>query len=195
MATRPGPAADLRLARLRAEHERQKRLAVLHVLEILDTVRGRFVAERRCPGRRRLVGPRPGWGGIGGVREAHAAAFGPAAAPPPGAPDALAPTDADDPADRTACCRRDSAPRPLVARAWCAARSPASISPTSCRARSAMRRPRARRFAVPDPPPRLRHARLELLPHLEPRWRAEIAHAVQHLGLIGALSQLAPERH
>jgi hypothetical protein len=35
---------------------------------------------------------------------------------------------------------------------------------------------------------------LELLPHLEPKWRAEIAHAVLHLGLIGALRRLAPER-
>jgi hypothetical protein len=34
--------------------------------------------------------------------------------------------------------------------------------------------------------------RLELLPHLEPRWRAEIAHAVAHLGLIGAMQRLAP---
>ena len=32
--------------------------------------------------------------------------------------------------------------------------------------------------------------RLELLPHLEPRWRAEIAHAVLHLGLIGAMRRL-----
>jgi hypothetical protein len=36
--------------------------------------------------------------------------------------------------------------------------------------------------------------RLELLPHLEPRWRAEVAHAVSHLGLIGAVRRLAPER-
>ena len=28
--------------------------------------------------------------------------------------------------------------------------------------------------------------RLDLLPYLEPRWRAEIAHAVGHLGLISA---------
>jgi hypothetical protein len=32
--------------------------------------------------------------------------------------------------------------------------------------------------------------RLDLLPHLEPRWRAEVAHAVLHLGLIGALRRL-----
>jgi hypothetical protein len=32
--------------------------------------------------------------------------------------------------------------------------------------------------------------RLELLPHLEPRWRAEIAHAVLHLGLAGASRRL-----
>jgi hypothetical protein len=36
--------------------------------------------------------------------------------------------------------------------------------------------------------------RLELLPYLEPRWRAEIAHAVLHLGLIGTVRRLAPER-
>jgi hypothetical protein len=34
--------------------------------------------------------------------------------------------------------------------------------------------------------------RLELLPHLEPQWREEVAHAVAHLGLIGALRRLAP---
>jgi hypothetical protein len=28
---------------------------------------------------------------------------------------------------------------------------------------------------------------LDLLPHLEPAWRAQLAHAVGHLGLIGAL--------
>jgi hypothetical protein len=36
--------------------------------------------------------------------------------------------------------------------------------------------------------------RLELLPHLEPQWRAEVAHAVSHLGLIGAVRRLAPGR-
>jgi len=36
--------------------------------------------------------------------------------------------------------------------------------------------------------------RLELLPHLEPQWRDEIAHAVSHLGLIGAVRRLAPGR-
>jgi len=35
---------------------------------------------------------------------------------------------------------------------------------------------------------------LELLPHLEPQWRAEVAHAVSHLGLIGAVRRLAPGR-
>jgi hypothetical protein len=40
--------------------------------------------------------------------------------------------------------------------------------------------------------------RLELLPHLEPPWRAEVAHAVLHLGLVGlpaartALDENAP---
>ncbi|MEA2313044.1 MAG: hypothetical protein QOE28_3012 [Solirubrobacteraceae bacterium] len=37
--------------------------------------------------------------------------------------------------------------------------------------------------------------RLELLPYLEPRWRGEVAHAVSHLGLIGALRRLAPGHH
>jgi hypothetical protein len=29
-----------------------------------------------------------------------------------------------------------------------------------------------------------------LLPHREPRWRAEIAHAALHLGLVGAYDRL-----
>ena len=36
--------------------------------------------------------------------------------------------------------------------------------------------------------------RLELLPYLEPAWRDEVAHAVVHLGLIGAVRRLAPGR-
>jgi hypothetical protein len=32
--------------------------------------------------------------------------------------------------------------------------------------------------------------RLDLLPYLEPRWRAEVANAVAHLGLVGALRRL-----
>ena len=36
--------------------------------------------------------------------------------------------------------------------------------------------------------------RLELLAHLEPGWRAEVAHAVIHLGLIGAVRQLGGRR-
>ena len=36
--------------------------------------------------------------------------------------------------------------------------------------------------------------RLELLPHLEPRWRREVAHAVLHLGLIGAYYRLGRRR-
>jgi hypothetical protein len=36
--------------------------------------------------------------------------------------------------------------------------------------------------------------RLELLPHLEPQRRPEVAHAVSHLGLIGAVRRLAPGR-
>jgi hypothetical protein len=35
---------------------------------------------------------------------------------------------------------------------------------------------------------------LKLLPCLERRWRAEAAHAVMHLGLIGAVRRLAPGR-
>jgi hypothetical protein len=37
--------------------------------------------------------------------------------------------------------------------------------------------------------------RLELLPYLEPRWRAEVAHAVTHLGLIGAYRRLGRPSH
>ena len=36
--------------------------------------------------------------------------------------------------------------------------------------------------------------RLELLPYLEPDWRDEVAHAVMHLGLMGAVRRLAPGR-
>jgi hypothetical protein len=36
--------------------------------------------------------------------------------------------------------------------------------------------------------------RLELLAHLEPQWRAEVAHAVSHLGLIRTVRRLAPGR-
>ena len=36
--------------------------------------------------------------------------------------------------------------------------------------------------------------RLELLLHLEPGWRVEVAQAVIHLGLIGAVRRLAPGR-
>jgi hypothetical protein len=35
---------------------------------------------------------------------------------------------------------------------------------------------------------------LALLPYLEPRWRNEIAHAVMHLGLIGAYRRLDGRR-
>jgi hypothetical protein len=35
---------------------------------------------------------------------------------------------------------------------------------------------------------------LELLAYLEPAWRTEVAHAVIHLGLIGAVRRLAPGR-
>ena len=36
--------------------------------------------------------------------------------------------------------------------------------------------------------------RLELLPHLEPQWRREVAHAVLHLGLAGAYCRLGRRR-
>jgi hypothetical protein len=32
---------------------------------------------------------------------------------------------------------------------------------------------------------------LDLLPHLEPAWRAQLAHAVEHVGLIGALRRIS----
>lgn len=35
---------------------------------------------------------------------------------------------------------------------------------------------------------------LELLPHLDREWRDEVAHAVLHLGLIGAVRRLSPGR-
>jgi hypothetical protein len=36
--------------------------------------------------------------------------------------------------------------------------------------------------------------RLELQPHVEPRWRAEVAHTVVQIGVIGAMRRLAPVR-
>jgi hypothetical protein len=36
--------------------------------------------------------------------------------------------------------------------------------------------------------------RLDLLPHLEPAWRAQVAHAVGHVGLIGALRRIGGTR-
>jgi hypothetical protein len=36
--------------------------------------------------------------------------------------------------------------------------------------------------------------RLDLLPHLEPAWRAQLAHAVGHVGLIGALRRIGGAR-
>jgi hypothetical protein len=35
---------------------------------------------------------------------------------------------------------------------------------------------------------------LDLLPYLEPGWRAQLAHAVGHVGLIGALRQITGRR-
>ena len=37
--------------------------------------------------------------------------------------------------------------------------------------------------------------RLDLLPYLEPGWRAQLAHAVGHVGLIGALRRISYGRH
>jgi hypothetical protein len=37
--------------------------------------------------------------------------------------------------------------------------------------------------------------RLDLLPHLEPAWRAQLAHAVGHVGLVGALRRISGERN
>jgi len=36
--------------------------------------------------------------------------------------------------------------------------------------------------------------RLDLLPYLEPAWRAQVAHAVGHVGLIGALRRVSGAR-
>ena len=33
---------------------------------------------------------------------------------------------------------------------------------------------------------------LDLLPYLEPAWRAQLGHAVGHVGLIGALRRISP---
>jgi hypothetical protein len=35
---------------------------------------------------------------------------------------------------------------------------------------------------------------LDLLPFLEPRWRAELAHAVEHVGLLSALRRITGQR-
>jgi hypothetical protein len=35
---------------------------------------------------------------------------------------------------------------------------------------------------------------LDLLPYLEPRWRGEVAHAVGHLGLVGACRRITGSR-
>jgi hypothetical protein len=54
--------------------------------------------------------------------------------------------------------------------------------------------PRLRGAAVLDAPPGNDTGQLELLPYLEPVWRAEVSHVVLHLGLIGAVRRLAPGR-
>lgn len=35
---------------------------------------------------------------------------------------------------------------------------------------------------------------LDLLPYLEPRWRAELGHAIEHLGLVGLYRRVTNER-
>ena len=35
---------------------------------------------------------------------------------------------------------------------------------------------------------------LDLLPHLEPAWRSQLAHAVGHVGMIGALRRISGDR-
>ena len=35
---------------------------------------------------------------------------------------------------------------------------------------------------------------LDLLPYLEPRWRSQLAHAVSHVGLMGALRRISQTR-
>jgi hypothetical protein len=35
---------------------------------------------------------------------------------------------------------------------------------------------------------------LDLLPHLEPAWRAQLAHAVGHVGLLGAVRRITGQR-
>ena len=46
----------------------------------------------------------------------------------------------------------------------------------------------------PPMPPRLRHGELDLLPYLEPAWRSQLADAVGHVGLIGALRRISGDR-
>jgi hypothetical protein len=43
-------------------------------------------------------------------------------------------------------------------------------------------------------PPRLDCGELDLLPYLEPAWRAHLAHAVGHVGLIAALRRITGTR-
>jgi hypothetical protein len=38
------------------------------------------------------------------------------------------------------------------------------------------------------------HGELDLLPHLEPHWRPELAHAVVHVGVVGALRRITGSR-
>jgi hypothetical protein len=51
-----------------------------------------------------------------------------------------------------------------------------------------------RRPARPPLPPSLDRGELDLLPHLEPRCRAELAHAVLHVGLLRLLRRLTGTR-
>jgi hypothetical protein len=54
-----------------------------------------------------------------------------------------------------------------------------------------LRRPTLCRRSLPSMPPRLRRRRLDLRAYLEPAWRAQLAHAVGHIGLIGALHRIS----
>jgi hypothetical protein len=46
----------------------------------------------------------------------------------------------------------------------------------------------------PALPPGLRSGELDLLPHLEPRYRAELAHGLLHLGLVALLGRVTATR-
>ena len=91
--------------------------------------------------------------------------------------------------------RPPSATPSAAGRAWCAAAARRSTPRTSCRAASAAASTRLCVVALC----RAHHRAydrggLDLVPHLEPRHRAQAAHAVAHLGLVGALRRLSGGR-